>query len=306
MLFRICGRFSREIRRSSGDKPDLEIFPNVRLVKAAVSSSSQLQIQFPRRVIASQRTARPAGPETASPSPQSPAAPFLADRIAGGCLGFCFLELAFFLSQEALVAAVGERNRQRKMAQEEAHAQPGEPSVGLAPRTPLNVAELDCGGRPARHPLDRPVVKLSLRLIDTYKNVNKVGACAERGCAAECAWTRGAASGDLGTTRDQLYYERKARRQRKQSRTEPSRGGVHNNGYDDQNYDYIIQPGEVFADRYVLKNRIGKVQKSGFFVEKWRSRGVWRLTPSALWWKYRARLARSSWRTIGSPTRKWR
>lgn len=114
------------------------------------------------------------------------------------------------------------------MAQEEAHAQPEEPSVGLAPRTPVNVAELDCGAAPSRHPLDRPVVKLSLRLIDTYKNVNK------------------------------LYYERKARRQRKQSRTEPNRGGVHNNGYDDQNYDYIIQPGEVFADRYVLKNRIGK------------------------------------------------
>lgn len=114
------------------------------------------------------------------------------------------------------------------MAQEEAQTQSEEAPVCVSQRTPVHVADVEQALQPMRHPLDRPVVKLSLRLIDTYKNVNK------------------------------LYYERKARRQRKQSRSEPNRGGVHNNGYDDQNYDYIIQPGEVLAERYVLKNRIGK------------------------------------------------
>ena len=34
--------------------------------------------------------------------------------------------------------------------------------------------------------------------------------------------------------------------------------GVHNHGFDDENYDYILQPGELFNGRYYLKERIGK------------------------------------------------
>jgi len=38
-----------------------------------------------------------------------------------------------------------------------------------------------------------------------------------------------------------------------------TRGGVNNNGYDDQNFDYIILPGdEIIFGRYILKHRIGK------------------------------------------------
>ena len=38
-----------------------------------------------------------------------------------------------------------------------------------------------------------------------------------------------------------------------------ARGGVNNDGYDDANYDYILSgDGEIFADRYILKNRVGK------------------------------------------------
>ncbi len=74
---------------------------------------------------------------------------------------------------------------------------------------------------------DRPVHKLSVRLIDTYKYINKV------------------------------YYEAKAQRLRETA--EQNRGGVYNDGYDDQNYDYILSGDEIFADRYVLKHRIGKV-----------------------------------------------
>jgi hypothetical protein len=50
----------------------------------------------------------------------------------------------------------------------------------------------------------------------------------------------------------QKYYDRK-------SNTETSRGGVHNNGYDDAHYDYLVNSEEVFADHYVLKHRLGKV-----------------------------------------------
>jgi dual specificity tyrosine-phosphorylation-regulated kinase 1 len=70
---------------------------------------------------------------------------------------------------------------------------------------------------------DRPVIALSLRLIETYREINK------------------------------LYYELKSKKN-----TEPSRHGAFNDGYDDENYDYIIRSEELFANRYVLKERIGK------------------------------------------------
>lgn len=38
-----------------------------------------------------------------------------------------------------------------------------------------------------------------------------------------------------------------------------ARGGVHNDGYDDQNYDYILQGDEIVNDRYILKHKMGKV-----------------------------------------------
>jgi hypothetical protein len=33
---------------------------------------------------------------------------------------------------------------------------------------------------------------------------------------------------------------------------------VYNNGWDDENYDYILEKEEVLLGRYVVKNRIGK------------------------------------------------
>lgn len=77
-----------------------------------------------------------------------------------------------------------------------------------------------------RNSSERPVFKLSVRLIDTYKFINKV------------------------------YYEAKAQKIRDQK--ENSRGGVHNDGYDDQNYDYILQGDEILNDRYILKHKMGK------------------------------------------------
>lgn len=89
-----------------------------------------------------------------------------------------------------------------------------------------------------RLPADRPLVKLSVSLIDTYKDINT------------------------------LYYEeRDARRAarakekaKKASQQTPSvpGQGANNNGWDDENYDYIINPGELFYGRYKIKERIGK------------------------------------------------
>ena len=99
-----------------------------------------------------------------------------------------------------------------------------------ATSAPSSSAYMDDGERDGspvfRDSSDRPILKLSVRLIDTYKNINKV------------------------------YYEAKARKLKEQA--DVTRGGAFNDGYDDQNYDYILHGDEIFAGRYILKHRIGK------------------------------------------------
>jgi len=82
------------------------------------------------------------------------------------------------------------------------------------------------GGPPVRDPELRPVYKLSIKLIDTYKHINKV------------------------------YYE--ARSKKSKEAAGAARGGAYNDGYDDQYYDYILHGEDVFADRYLIRHRIGK------------------------------------------------
>jgi hypothetical protein len=90
--------------------------------------------------------------------------------------------------------------------------------------------------RVGRKPADRPLIKLSVSLIDTYKKINTV-----------------------------YYEDRDARRQArakgksaKALEQQQGVGGVNNHGWDDENYDYIVTQGEVFFDRYKIKERIGK------------------------------------------------
>jgi dual specificity tyrosine-phosphorylation-regulated kinase 1 len=78
-----------------------------------------------------------------------------------------------------------------------------------------------------RDSTERPVFKLSVRLIHTYKQINNI------------------------------YYETKAKKLRDQQ-ADSSRGGVHNEGYDDQHYDYILKGDEIFAERYILKHKVGR------------------------------------------------
>jgi hypothetical protein len=81
-----------------------------------------------------------------------------------------------------------------------------------------------------RLPADRPLIKLSISLIDTYKHINTV-----------------------------YYEERDARRAaRKLTTGSTTTKGANNNGWDDDNYDYIVTPGELFYGRYKIMERIGK------------------------------------------------
>ena len=91
--------------------------------------------------------------------------------------------------------------------------------------------------RVGRKPADRPLIKLSVSLIDTYKQINTV------------------------------YYEdrdarRHARAKEKSAKAQEQQqqgvGGANNHGWDDENYDYIVTQGEIFYNRYKIKERIGK------------------------------------------------
>jgi len=78
--------------------------------------------------------------------------------------------------------------------------------------------------------------KLSVNLIDTYKLIN------------------------------QVYYEKRKRRQEEKQaaqgalagQSKKERKGSFNNGWDDENYDYIVKNGELFNERYIVSTVIGK------------------------------------------------
>mgnify|MGYP003684278745 CR=1 FL=1 len=64
----------------------------------------------------------------------------------------------------------------------------------------------------------------------------------------------------------QVYYEKRKRRQEEKMASAPNQSGqskkekkaTFNNGWDDENYDYIVKNGELFDDRYVVSTVIGK------------------------------------------------
>ena len=82
----------------------------------------------------------------------------------------------------------------------------------------LDVIEAPQSPQDLRPPSSRPLHKLTITLIDTYKEINK------------------------------LYYEDRARR----------RATMGQHAWDDENHDYIITPGEEILDRYIVRGRIGK------------------------------------------------
>eukprot|EP00571_Detonula_confervacea_P015425 CAMPEP_0172305826 /NCGR_PEP_ID=MMETSP1058-20130122/7043_1 /TAXON_ID=83371 /ORGANISM="Detonula confervacea, Strain CCMP 353" /LENGTH=553 /DNA_ID=CAMNT_0013017541 /DNA_START=92 /DNA_END=1753 /DNA_ORIENTATION=+ len=84
--------------------------------------------------------------------------------------------------------------------------------------------------RVGRLPADRPIMKLTVGLIETYKEINQV-----------------------------YYEEREARRAARAAQRTQTGPGPQNNGWDDENYDYIITPNELIHNgQYQLHKRIGK------------------------------------------------
>nr|XP_031296286.1 dual specificity tyrosine-phosphorylation-regulated kinase 1A [Camelus dromedarius] len=82
-----------------------------------------------------------------------------------------------------------------------------------------------------RDPATAPLRKLSIDLIKTYKHINEV------------------------------YYAKKKRRHQQGQGDDSSHKKerkVYNDGYDDDNYDYIVKNGEKWMDRYEIDSLIGK------------------------------------------------
>ncbi|XP_033242218.1 serine/threonine-protein kinase minibrain isoform X3 [Drosophila miranda] len=83
-----------------------------------------------------------------------------------------------------------------------------------------------------RDPASGPLRKLSVDLIKTYKHINEV------------------------------YYAKKKRRAQQTQGDDDSSNKkerkLYNDGYDDDNHDYIIKNGEKFLDRYEIDSLIGK------------------------------------------------
>ncbi|KAG7339769.1 sserine/threonine protein kinase with PASTA sensor domain [Nitzschia inconspicua] len=119
--------------------------------------------------------------------------------------------------------------------------------------------------RVGRLPADRPIIKLSLSLIDTYKHINDVyyqerearkaaKLLQEKNAAATLA-----AAAATTTAKKQGGTTTTDKPSPKQQQQQQPGTGTNNNGWDDDNYDYIIHPGELFYDgRYRIKERIGK------------------------------------------------
>ena len=90
-------------------------------------------------------------------------------------------------------------------------------------------------------------MKLSVSLIDTYKHINTV--YYEEREARRAARAKGKAkSGSSGG----------GSASQQQAAGGAPGTGTHNNGWDDENYDYIVTSGELFYGRYRIKERIGK------------------------------------------------
>ncbi|XP_013383246.1 uncharacterized protein LOC106153725 [Lingula anatina] len=82
-----------------------------------------------------------------------------------------------------------------------------------------------------RDPTCAPLRKLSVDLIKTYKHINEV------------------------------YYAKKKRRAQQAQGDDTSHKKerrLYNDGYDDDNHDYIVKPGEKWMDRYEIDSLIGK------------------------------------------------
>lgn len=106
---------------------------------------------------------------------------------------------------------------------------------------------------------DRPLIKLTVSLIDTYKCINDLYYQERdaRRAARGADNTNSAKSHSDSNANSQAASQ--SQKQSGQSASSSHGKGMNNNGWDDDNYDYIIRSGELFYnDRYRIKERIGK------------------------------------------------
>ncbi|XP_017786175.1 PREDICTED: serine/threonine-protein kinase minibrain isoform X3 [Nicrophorus vespilloides] len=108
----------------------------------------------------------------------------------------------------------------------------GEEQLGLNTGAPADIQAMQARiPHTFREPASAPLRKLSVDLIKTYKHINEV------------------------------YYAKKKRRaaatQGEDSSHKKERK-LYNDGYDDDNHDYIVKNGEKFLDRYEIDSLIGK------------------------------------------------
>jgi len=125
--------------------------------------------------------------------------------------------------------------------------------------------------RVGRLQADRPLIKLTVSLIDTYKCINTLY-YQEREARRAVRATNNAATASATRISQQPQQvpsgsnvTMQPRSQTQQRVTDPAASsqnhgtGTNNNGWDDDNYDYIIRPGEIFYnERYKIMERIGK------------------------------------------------
>uniref|UniRef100_A0A1B6KQA7 dual-specificity kinase n=1 Tax=Graphocephala atropunctata TaxID=36148 RepID=A0A1B6KQA7_9HEMI len=104
--------------------------------------------------------------------------------------------------------------------------------AGPGPNTPSDIQAMQARiPQHFRDPATAPLRKLSVDLIKTYKHINEV------------------------------YYAKKKRRAQQTQGEDSSHKKerkLYNDGYDDDNHDYIIKHGEKFLDRYEIDSLIGK------------------------------------------------
>lgn len=116
------------------------------------------------------------------------------------------------------------------MSSSSAHASANGPPTAQ-PMTVGAVSAAATVGQTYRDPCEAPLRKLTVDLIKTYKHINEV------------------------------YYAKKRKRSQSAADGDSSRRSdrrLHNDGYDDENFDYIIKPGERWFDRYEVDSLIGK------------------------------------------------
>jgi len=125
--------------------------------------------------------------------------------------------------------------------------------------------------RVGRLQADRPLIKLTVSLIDTYKCINTLyyqerdDRRAARGTditntSSTVRVPQQQSHSDINTVSQPLSQTHPQQQVEQGGVISQHHGnGTNNNGWDDDNYDYIISSGELFYnDRYRIKERIGK------------------------------------------------